>query len=135
MTNPTPPMQLGDVLDEDEFRRAARTLLTRRTSAVDHYERQAKLTAEAEANYQKVKATRYLTIKNTGGTDGRAVAAAEAGERIKGDDEVAEAMIDRDLKRELLRARREDIAGIDEALSVLRRVAEWSMQLEARGAA
>ena len=61
------------------------------------------------------------------------MAAAEAGERIKGDAEVVEALIGRDLARELLRVRREDIAGIDEALAVLRRIGAWSQSLMERG--
>ena len=133
--NPQPPMTLGDVLDYPDFRRAAHTLLTRRTKAIQNYQEQANVTAEKEAAYQRLKARRYIEIKNTGGVDGGMVAAAEAGERIKGDDEVSAALIDRDLHRELLRARREDISGIDEALATLRRVGEWSQALEMRGAA
>lgn len=120
------PIELGDVIDLQDFRTAARTLLERRTAAVREYQRQAEETANAEGTYQGTKASTYVTLKNTGGTDGGAVAAAEAGERLRGDDKVREAQIRRDLHRELLRARREDIAGIDEALATLRRLAEWS---------
>ena len=127
------PIELGDVIDYQSFREAAHKLLTRRTEAVRAYQAQAQETANAEGTYQGTKASTYVTLKNTGGTDGGAVAAAEAGERLRGDDKVREAQIRRDLHRELLRARREDIAGIDEALATLRRLAEWS-QTE-RGAA
>lgn len=123
------PIALGDVIEYQDFRTAARTLLERRTAAVRNYQEQAQQAADAEATYQQRKAARYVELKNTGGPDSGPVSAAEAGERLRGDDQVREAQIRRDLHHELLRARREDIAGVDEALATLRRLAEWS-QLE-----
>ena len=126
-------MTLGESLDQHEFRIAARKLLVLREAANKAHEEAVKASAEAEGNYQRIKSTRYISIKHTGGSDGGVVAAAEAGERIKGDAEVVEALIARDLARELLRVRREDIAGIDEALAVLRRIGAWSQSLMERG--
>ena len=80
-----------------------------------------------------MKSTRYLEIKNKGGTDGSVVSASEAGERIKGDPTVQVALIQRDTGSELLRARREDIQGVDEALATLRLLAKWSQSQEERG--
>jgi len=128
-----PPMQLGDALDLEDFRTAAHTLLTRRTESVRHFQEQGATTSRLRAEYEKVKSTRYIEIKHKGGEDKGVVSAAEAGERVKGDGAVQVALIARDTSEELLRARREDIAGCDEALSTLRRIADWSMQLEARG--
>ena len=128
-----PPMQLGDALDLNEFRTAAHTLLTRRTEAVKNFQEQGAETSRLRATYEKVKSTRYIEIKHKGGEDKGVVSAAEAGEQVKGDGAVQVALIARDTAEELLRARREDIAGVDEALSTLRRIADWSMQLEARG--
>ena len=126
-TQPQAPLELH------EFRAAARDLLVQRRAANEAHEQAVRKSAEAEGNYQRIKSTRYISIKHTGGSDGKAVAAAEAGERIKGDGEVVEALIARDLARELLRVRREDIAGIDEALAVLRRIGAWSQSLMERG--
>ena len=130
---PQPPMTLGDVLELSEFRAAAHTLLTRRTAANKAAEAQGLETAKARAKYEEVKAARWMLIKHEGGTDGGAVSAAEAEARVKGDPAVQVSHIGRDAAEETLRARRQDIDGLDEALATLRKVGEWSMQLEARG--
>lgn len=133
MTNPTPPMKLGDRLDSSEFRAAASKLLNHRQECVRAYEKQARDTAKANAEYESVKSTRYLELKNKGGADDGVISAAEAGERVKGDGAVQIALIKRDTGVELVRARREDIAGVDEALSTLRLIAKWSLSQEERG--
>lgn len=119
----TEPIEIGDVIDYQDFRAASRTLLDRRREAVRAFQEQARQSAEAEAVYQGAKASRFVALKASGGPEGAAVSATEAETRLKGDDE---ALIRRDLHRELLRARREDISGVDEALATLRRLAEWS---------
>ena len=119
----TEPIEIGDVIDYQDFRAASRTLLDRRRKAVRAFQEQARQSAEAEAVYQGAKASRFVALKASGGPEGAAVSATEAETRLKGDDE---ALIRRDLHRELLRARREDISGVDEALATLRRLAEWS---------
>lgn len=120
------PIELGDVIDYSDFRSAARALLDRRRDAVAAFQTQAQTTAEAEADYQRTKARRFVALKSN-------VTVTEAEVRLKGDEEVAVAMIERDVQREALRARRADIEGVDEALATLRRLADWS-QAE-RGAA
>ncbi len=120
------PIELGDVIDYSDFRTASRKLLDRRREAVRAFQAQAQQTADAEAVYQSAKASRFVALKQTGGPEGEAVSATEAETRLKGDDEVVESLIRRDLHRELLRARRSDIEGVDEALATLRRLAEWS---------
>lgn len=120
------PIELGDVIDYQDFRTASRTLLDRRRDAVAAFQTQAQTTAEAEAHYQRTKAQRFVALKSN-------ITVTEAEMRIKGDEEVAVAMIERDVQREALKARRADIEGVDEALATLRRLAEWS-QTE-RGAA
>lgn len=122
----TEPIEIGDVIDYQDFRAASRTLLDRRRKAVRAFQEQARQSAEAEAVYQGAKASRFVALKASGGPEGAAVSATEAETRLKGDDEVVEALIRRDLHREPLRARREDISGVDEALATLRRLAEWS---------
>jgi hypothetical protein len=134
MANPNAPMdlpgpiKLGDVIDYDDFRSASRQLLERRAEAVKAFQEQATKTAAAERFYQQTKATVYIQLKNTGGPDGKMISATEAGDRIKGDDDVSEAQVKRDLQAHLLQARREDIKGCDEALATLRKLGEWSMQ-------
>lgn len=115
------PMDLGDVLDYQDYREACKVYIRERTNAVARYEQQAKVAAQAESDYQKMKAVQLTNLRTTMG-------ATEAVAVLKGDDKVAAKLIERDTQREVLRARREDIAGIDEASAHLRKVAEWSQR-------
>lgn len=109
----TPPMtldealELGTVLDYAEYRTAARELHKRRLQ-------QSKRLADAESEYQKTKAKAMVRLVASG------VSATEAKERVKGEDDVAAAAVDRQLQVEILDAIKED--GWN-----LRKLAEWSM--------
>lgn len=118
------PMELGEVIDYQDFRTASRELIQQRQRAVEHYEQQCAIAAKAEADYQEVKATRLVTIKAE-----QQISGTEAVARIKGDDLVRAALIDRDREVEILKAKRERIEGIDEASAHLRKLADWSMRV------
>lgn len=121
---PQPPMDLGDTLDYSDYRRAAHEQIRRRQTAVANYERQVEVAADAEATYQRAKAKCLIALKAETG-----VSSTEAVARIKGEDEVAIAMIERDLQQGKLKARLEDIATVDESSFHLRKVGDWSMRL------
>lgn len=130
MSELQPPMDLGDTIDYPDFRAAAQEQVRRRQTAVTAYENQVRKAAEAEANYQREKASQLILLKAKPG-----VSSTEAVARIKGVEEVAIKMIERDLEQGKIKARLEDIATIDEASFHLRKVADWSQRLIDLGAA
>jgi hypothetical protein len=111
----TPPMsleealELGSVLEYSDYRTAARELHTRRLQ-------QGKRLADAEAHYQRTKAAAMVRLIHSG------VSATEARERVKGEDDVSAAAIDRTFQEEVRDALKEDAWN-------LRKLAEWSMNL------
>lgn len=108
-------LEIGSIIDYGDYRKAVRELHRRRIM-------QAKRSAHAEANYQKVKARKlFILIHGDPENPGAPTfSATEAKERVKGEDDVAAAAIERDLQAELLETIKED--GWN-----LRKLAEWSM--------
>lgn len=92
-----------------------------RREAVDAYEKQAGVSAQAEATYQRIKATTFVAIRE-GAT------ATEAENTVKGQTNVRVAQIERDTEAEKLKVCMERIKGIDAERASLHKMADWSMK-------
>jgi hypothetical protein len=110
-------LKLGSIIDYSDYRSACREIHRRRIM-------QAKRSAHAEAHYQKVKAKALFRLihGDPENPDAPTFSATEAKERVKGEDEVATAAIERDLQAELLEVIKED--GWN-----LRTLADWSQHV------
>lgn len=110
-------LEIGSIIDYSDYRSACREIHRRRIM-------QAKRSAHAEAEYQKTKARRLFILIHGDPEDPEAqtFSATEAKERVKGEDDVAAAAIERDLQAELLEVIKED--GFN-----LRKLADWSQHI------
>jgi hypothetical protein len=115
------PLELGPPLDYQDFRSGAQDIAKRRREAVDAYEAQAEVAAQAESTYQRIKATQFVTIRE-GST------ATEAENTVKGKTNVRVAQIERDVESEKLKVCMERIKGIDAERASLHKLADWSMK-------
>ena len=111
-----PPLDLAD------FRKGAREIAKARIDAIKAYENQGHELAKSEAMYQLAKNKAYLRLKSQHG-------ATAAENMVKGEPDVIEHQIKRDIEVVKLRARLEDINGLDGERASLHRLAEWSQQL------
>lgn len=110
-------LELGSIIDYSDYRQACRELHRRRIM-------QAKRSASAEANYQKVKALALIRLihGDPNNPDAETCSATEAKERVRGEDDVAAAAIEKLLQAELLDTIKED--GFN-----LRKLADWSQNV------
>lgn len=110
-------LEIGSIIDYSDYRKAVREIHRRRIM-------QAKRSAHAEANYQKVKAKALIRLihGDPDNPDAKTCSVTEARERVKGEDDVAAAAIERDLQVELLDVIKED--GFN-----LRKLADWSQHV------
>ncbi len=112
----------------EAFQSTAHALDKERQDALADWRTKAEAAAQAESEYQKRKSSWIVRVKAE-----EKIGVTEAAERVKGDEWVSEAMIERDTAVELVKIAREKVSGIDGKRASLHELARWSQVLARQG--
>jgi hypothetical protein len=125
VSNPSPltldqTLALGNPLDVDEARKAARMIAEQRRAAIREYERHMRAAAEKNHAYRLAKAKAYLTVEGSDAAARKAAVEAEIA-----DQEQAALIADG-----MVKAAQEWLRELEGERSLLKSLVDWSSRVD-----